>query len=158
MSTQYRCSNENRRDAVRFTTGADGKPILNGMDYLEIVSPDEMTLEVHFVHNLPGETDGVPATGTLTALNFVIEGGARIQSIKVKTLSVADNVVTLHVNEAGDYSRYILRAVTAKRRALRPAASIRSLRRSPLPSRWNAPAISIARLKMPVRLKPCPRP
>ena len=121
MSTQYRCSNENRRDAVRFTTGLNGKPVLNGMDYLEVVSPDEMKLEVHFVHNLPGQTDGVPAAGALGALNFVIQGGARIRNIRVKTISVTDNVATLLVNEAGDYSRYVLRLVTGEEEGAPPS-------------------------------------
>ena len=113
MATQYRCSNENRRDAVRFTMGG-GRPILNGIDYLEVASADEMTLEIHFIHNLPGQTNGVPASPTLTERNFVIEGGARVQGIKVKTLGVKDNIATLQVSEAGDYSSYILRLVASE--------------------------------------------
>jgi hypothetical protein len=114
MGTQYRCSNENRRDAVRFTMGGGGTPILNGIDYLEVVSADEKTLEVHFIHNLPGETDGVPASPALTRNNFQVEGGVRIQGIDVETLSVADNIATLQVSEAGDYSNYILRLVVGE--------------------------------------------
>ena len=85
MAAQYCCANENRRDAVRFTLGTDGNPVLNGIDYLEVASRDELTLEVHFIHNLPGETDGVPAAPDLSGHNFVIEGGVRIRDIKVKT-------------------------------------------------------------------------
>lgn len=114
MGTQYRCSNENRRDAIRFTTGSGGKPILNGIDYLEVTSADEKTLEVHFIHNLPGETNGVPPSPALTKNNFVIEGGVRIQGIKVEILNVADNVVTLQASEAGDYSNYVLRLVVGE--------------------------------------------
>ena len=54
MGTQYYCKNEKRRTLVR------DQNILNGIDYLE-VSPDQMSLEVHFIHNLPGQEDGVPA-------------------------------------------------------------------------------------------------
>lgn len=114
MGTQYRCSNENRRDAVRLTTDGGGKPILNGIDYLEVVSADQKTLEVHFIHNLPGETDGVPPSSALTKNNFQIEGGVRIQGIEVQTLNVADNVATLQVSEAGDYSNYVLRLVVGE--------------------------------------------
>ncbi|MBN2118642.1 MAG: putative baseplate assembly protein [Anaerolineales bacterium] len=114
MGTQYRYSNENRRDAVRFTVGSGGTPILNGIDYLEVVSADQKTLEVHFIHNLPGETDGVPASPALTKNNFAIEGGVRIQGIEVEILTVADNVATLQVSEAGDYSNYVLRLVVGE--------------------------------------------
>ncbi|MBN1428154.1 MAG: putative baseplate assembly protein [Anaerolineae bacterium] len=112
MGTQYRCSNENRRDAVRFTTDSGDVPILNGIDYLEIASYDEKTLEVHFIHNLPGQTGGVPASPALIEQSFIIDGGVRIRDIKVKTLSVVGNVVTLEVDKPGDFSSYILRLVT----------------------------------------------
>src|SRR5690349_19001745 len=112
MSTQYRCGNENRRDMVRFTTGGGGLPVLNGIDYLEVVSEDQKTLEVHFIHNLPGETDGFPASPALTERNFVITGGVRIAGVKVKTLAIADNIATIETSEAGDYSSYTLRLVT----------------------------------------------
>ncbi len=111
MATQYHCGNENRRDMVRFTTGPGGKPVLNGMDYLEVVSDDQKTLEVHFIHPLPGQAGGFPATPALTKLNFIIEGGVRITGVKVQTLAVAGNVATLSVNEAGDFSSYSLHLV-----------------------------------------------
>lgn len=114
MPTQYRCGNENRRDAVRFTTDSGGAPLLNGIDYLEVTSPDEKTLEVHFIHNLPGQADGFPASPNLTEHNFVVEGGARITGIKVKSCNVTDNIATLTVDRAGDYASYTLRLVTGE--------------------------------------------
>ena len=60
MPTQYFCGNENRRDLVRSTKDASDNPVLNGMDYLEVVSADERTLDVHFIHPLPGESGAVP--------------------------------------------------------------------------------------------------
>lgn len=108
MATQYRCGNENRRDMLRAST------LLNGIDYLEVVSADEKTLEVHFVQPLPGQTGGIPATPALTKRNFVIEGGVRMTGIKVQTLAVADNIATLTVNAAGDYSTYTLRLVAGE--------------------------------------------
>lgn len=119
--TQYFCANENRRDAVRFTTGSGGGPVLNGIDYLEVVSEDQKTLEVHFIHSLPGEMDGFPASPALTKRNLVIEGGVRITGIKVETFSAAGNVATLIVNEAGDYSTYTLRLVAGEEDELPPS-------------------------------------
>ncbi|MGD0613016.1 MAG: putative baseplate assembly protein [Anaerolineales bacterium] len=120
MTTQYRCGNENRRDAVRFLTGNSGKPILNGIDYLEVVSADEKTLDVHFIHNLPGETDGVPSSPLLGVLNFSIDGGTRIQGIKIQTLSTAGNIATIQVVEAGDYSTYFLHLVVGEETSTPP--------------------------------------
>lgn len=114
MATQYFCANENRRDMVRFTTGQGGKPVLNGMDYLEVASEDQKTLEVHFIHPLPGQAGGFPAAPALTKLNFIIEGGVRVTGVKIKTLAVAGNVATLTVDEAGDFSNYTLRLVTGE--------------------------------------------
>ncbi|MCI0397897.1 MAG: hypothetical protein L0322_23615, partial [Chloroflexi bacterium] len=59
MGTQYQCQSDDRRNAVR-TTLKDGKPVLNGIDFLE-VSEDQTTLTVHFIHNLPGSgSEAVP--------------------------------------------------------------------------------------------------
>jgi hypothetical protein len=108
MAVQYRCANENRRDVLRATS------LLNGIDYLEVASEDQKTLAVHFIHNLPGQTDGIPAAPALTKQNFLIEGGVRLTGIKIETLAVADNIATLTVNEAGDYSTYTLRLVAGQ--------------------------------------------
>jgi hypothetical protein len=91
-----------------------GKPVLNGIDYLEVVSDDEKTLEVHFIHNLPGEIDGVPASPVLDKRNLIIEGGVRVMGIKIKTLDVAKKIATIHVEEAGDYSTYVLRLIAGE--------------------------------------------
>lgn len=108
MTVQYRCANENRRDALRATS------LLNGIDYLEVVSEDQKTLAIHFIHNLPGQTDGIPAAPALTKLNFLVDGGVRLTGTKVATLAVADNIAKLIVNEAGDYSTYTLRLVAGQ--------------------------------------------
>ncbi len=110
MGTQYRCANENRRDAVRKAVDQNNNPILNGMDYLEVASADQLTLAVHFIHKLPAATDA----NALTDRNFVVEGGERVRGIKVKIESITDNVVALQVNKAGDYSTYTLRLVAGE--------------------------------------------
>jgi hypothetical protein len=114
MSTQYVCANENRRDLVRATA------LLNGIDYLEVVTEDEKTLEVHFLHPLPGQTGGIPAAPALTRQNFVIDGGVRRTGLQVKSASFAKNIATLTVSAAGDYSTYTLRLVTGEEENQRP--------------------------------------
>lgn len=120
MGTEYFCGNENRRDKVRETVGAGNKPVLNGMDYLEVTSPDQKTLEVHFIHPLPGESGGVPASPKLKKTNFEISGGERITEIKIKDAVVSGNVVTLTVDEAGDFSTYTLHLVSGTEKETPP--------------------------------------
>jgi hypothetical protein len=111
MSTQYHCGNENRRDAVR-TARSGGKPQLNGIDYLEVASTDQKTLELHFVHPLPGEANAVPASGSvLTENNIAIQGGVRTTGIRVTSVVTSGNVLTVTASEAGDYSAYTLQLV-----------------------------------------------
>lgn len=107
MNAQYRCNNERRRQAVLEST------TLNGIDYLE-VSGDQLSLQVFFLHNLPGQTDGVPADNPpqpLTPANIKISGGARVQDVRVVSAASADNVLTLGVNARGDFSTYTLSLV-----------------------------------------------
>ncbi len=118
MNAQYRCQNEERRRLVGATEDANGNPIqpkLNGIDYIEVASADQKTLKVFFLHNLPGQPSPVPPAGpALTKANIVIEGGARVRDIKVDSDPVAANdVLTITVNETGDYSTYTLRIVTS---------------------------------------------
>ncbi|MBL9135493.1 MAG: putative baseplate assembly protein [Verrucomicrobiales bacterium] len=109
MTTQYLCGNENRRQLVRDQL----PPSLNGMDYMEVVSADQRTLEVHFLHNLPGQPAAVPAAPLLGPENFLITGGVRVRGIKVLTVTVSNQVATVVVNARGDFSRYRLRLVTS---------------------------------------------
>jgi len=118
MSTQYHCQNEERRRLVGATEDANGNPIspkLNGIDYLEVASVDQKTLKVFFLHNLPGQPNPVPpAAPALTKSNIAIEGGARVKDIKVDSNPVAaSNVLTVTVNETGDYSTYTLRIINS---------------------------------------------
>lgn len=117
MATQYRCKNEERRQRVGATEDAQGNPIqpkLNGIDYLEVGSADQRTLKVFFLHNLPGQPNPVPpAAPALTKGNVVIEGGVRIRGISVDSMSTSNNVLTVNVSRAGDFSTYTLRIVTS---------------------------------------------
>jgi hypothetical protein len=49
QGSQYHCKNEHRRSEVRKRRDADGLPILNGIDYLE-VGADRRTIFVVFLH------------------------------------------------------------------------------------------------------------
>jgi hypothetical protein len=114
MSTQYRCRNEARRQAVR-DARRGGKPFVNGMDFIE-VSSDQQRLDVYFVHPLPGTADPVPPGpgNSLSKDNFAIEGGVRITNIRVvDPVAVAGNKATIAVSHRGDFSTYRLRLVTA---------------------------------------------
>lgn len=111
MSTHYRCANSSRRQRVRDTLGADGKPIVNGIDWLEVDPADQRTLHVRLIHPLPGEANGVPAAPALATENLVIEGGVRVRGIKVTGIAPAGKVLTLTVDRTGDFSRYTLRLI-----------------------------------------------
>ena len=108
----YTCCDELRRAALAEpATNPNG---LNGIDFLEVVDHDAPTklmrqrlLKVHFVNDLSG--------GALAKTNVRIEGGERITNIVVKnvTAGVAPdaNVLTVEVDQPGDFSIYTLRLV-----------------------------------------------
>lgn len=103
--TQYFCCDERRRSAVR----AHGT--LNGIDFLEVADagPDaaQRRLRVQFVK---------PIDITLTPENVRIEGGERIRDIHVTSVSISadePDVLIVEVDQAGDFSPYALRLVSA---------------------------------------------
>lgn len=124
----YFCCDERRRNAVK------EQGLLNGIDFLEVsdnpADPFEKrqrTLFVHFIHPL--------TPGALKKENVRIEGGERIQNIKITGIEIggpasppgsppigsppvgsppsgfAANVLTVRVAEPGDFSTYTLRLV-----------------------------------------------
>ncbi len=109
MGTQYFCKNELRRTVVRDARDSGGNPILNGIDYLEVDASDQKILIVHFIHPLPGEPNGFPASPLLTRQNISVEGGVRVTNIHVQSITAAANELTVNVNQAGDFSTYRLR-------------------------------------------------
>lgn len=111
VRTQYHCGTPERRARVRDADPARGERILNGIDFLEVASDDQRTLEITFIRPLPGETGGVPASPALTVDDVVIEGGVRVVDIRVIQVTAADNVLTVDVDSAGDFSTYTLRVV-----------------------------------------------
>jgi hypothetical protein len=101
------CGSERRRELVR-TTLVAGKPILNGIDFVEVV-PSQTKLVVSFIHPL----NAVPGAPALGPLNFRIEGGVRVRDVRITafTANIAGGTVTLTVSEPGDFSLYRLRLV-----------------------------------------------
>lgn len=120
MRDLYFCGTPERRALVRDADPAQGERILNGIDFLEVVSADQRTLEVTFLKPLPGETGGVPASPALTTDNVVIEGGDRVTDIRVTAVAAADAVLTVSVDREGDFSEYALRLVAGLGAAAAP--------------------------------------
>ena len=100
------CTDDERRHDV-----ADAASTFNGIDWVEVDPADQRILHVGFLHPLPGETGGVPASPALGPSNVVIEGGERIRNIGVVSVTAATDVLTVTVDHAGDFSPYALRIV-----------------------------------------------
>jgi len=115
MATQYRCKVPLRLKEVTANTRLH----LQGIDYLE-VGPDQRTLKVQMIKGR-----SVPS---LAKQNIAILGGVRVRGgsvlpgldgelavipgdLKVESISVAENVLTVVVNQPGDFSTYTLRLV-----------------------------------------------
>ncbi|WP_297324629.1 putative baseplate assembly protein [Nitrosomonas sp.] len=96
------CSKEKRRIEVREHSE------LYGLDYVEIES-DQRTLMVHFLGKVPISLD---------ESNVIIEGGRRIQGIRIIKVSVnrsetvgLDDTMEVSTDVKGDFSTYTLRMV-----------------------------------------------
>lgn len=109
----YFCCDERRRAQVHdhgVVFGVD----YNGIDFLEVVDsetqPDDERQRKLFVHFLKPLAAPVP-----TRDNIVITGGERIRGIKVLSAGIdagaPPNVLTVMVDQRGDYSTYTLRLV-----------------------------------------------
>ena len=110
MSTQFYCKNKDRQKLI-----AKEGSVINGIDYLEVASVNQRTLKVYFLQNLPGEPNGVPASPApaLKKENIFIEGGVRVKKINVTSVSRQDNVLTVKVDNTGDFSMYTLKIGTS---------------------------------------------
>jgi len=117
VETQYRCGTEGRRQLVRTVAGADGKPLKNGIDYLEVDPSDQRVLEVFFLHPLPaqGQTGTVPddPDAELTATNVTVQGGVRVVGVAIDHVATSGDKLTVTLDRAGDFSTYTLRLVTS---------------------------------------------
>ena len=97
----YQCCNENRKAAVL------GNPILNGIDYLEVLdhdaipldSPRQQTLLVHCLNNAP--------TG-LAPANVLIAGGESITGIITQWIGVASAPPSQATAKESAYPLYVV--------------------------------------------------
>jgi hypothetical protein len=118
LENHFSCKNKQRRNLIAEPVDADQNPItpkINGIDYLEIGSLDQVTINLYFIHHLPGQTDEVPqAAPALKKENFLITGGERIKNIKVEEIkSTSGNLIKIAVNQPGDFSTYTLSLITS---------------------------------------------
>ena len=108
----YFCCDELRRAAL--ADPSKNQSGLNGIDFLEVLDHElppnqkimrQRLLELHFVNDLVG--------GPLTETNVRIEGGERITDVIVTKVTPGPgaNVLTVEVNQPGDFSIYTLRLV-----------------------------------------------
>ncbi len=114
--TQVHSEVEVRRTLVRTTVGRDGRPVLNGLDFLEVATPAQTTLHVHFIHPLPGQANAVPPPPAppLTAANILITGGVRVPEIRVVRVTGTGPLLTVVVDQPGDFSQYSLQLVAGR--------------------------------------------
>jgi hypothetical protein len=111
MGALYFCQNEQRKAQVRAALDASHHPFLNGIDYVEVITPDQRALAIHFLFPLPGTAGGVPANPALTAKDLAIDGGVRISGIQILSINASANILTVVVDQAGDFSDYAFRLI-----------------------------------------------
>jgi hypothetical protein len=96
------CKKERRREDVRAAT-------LSGLDYVEVVDEQQLTLNVFFLGKAPREIDKA---------NVVLSGGRRIRDVKIESVRVKrqadptlDDYLEIRVNKPGDFSDYTISLV-----------------------------------------------
>lgn len=123
--TLFYCASESRRQAVRNAVDGQGEPFVNGMDFVEVVpGTSQCELDLHFIHPLPQQTDGVPEGPALDATNFRIARQpphTGRNAISVESVDIHDNVATLTVEEPGDFAFYDLLLIAAEDSDVPPA-------------------------------------
>jgi hypothetical protein len=96
------CRDERRREDVRSAS-------LNGLDYVEVVDEQQLTLHVFFLGKAPRDLDKA---------NVVLSGGRRIRDVRIETVRVKrqadptlDDYLEIRVNKPGDFSDYTISLV-----------------------------------------------
>ncbi len=90
---RYECAQERRLRAVKLAG------VLNGIEFVEVVP--QTTVQVVQVHLLK------PAAGILAA-QVRIDGGERIRTVEVVSVSASGNVLEVTTAQSGDFSYYTL--------------------------------------------------
>src|SRR5262245_39283126 len=96
------CKDERRREGVRSAS-------LNGLDYVEVIDEQQLTLHVFFLGKAPRDLDKA---------NVVLSGGRRIRDVRIETVRVKrqadptlDDYLEIRVNKPGDFSDYTISLV-----------------------------------------------
>lgn len=97
MNRQFLVDHRHRLQLLR----ALDPPVVNGIDYLEIASKNQLKLKVVLVN---------PAVG-LSAAHCRISGGVRITNIKVVGFEADGRTLTITVDHAGDFSWYLFELI-----------------------------------------------
>lgn len=139
------CGTSLRRQRVLESNADMGGGLeINGIDFVEVLdsgAPAGMAqklLDVAFL-----KPDGVAA---LNEDNFAVTGGTRVKGIKVLSLALQPDGLTqrLTLDQAGDFSPYVLSLRQGAVNAAPPANMDRQRRACASPSKSNAARISIA--------------
>jgi hypothetical protein len=105
------CDDEERRNTLR------EHPTLNGIDYIEVrttpPADNQREIRVHFIAKKKAahKTALSAMLDTIAAADskVTIEGGVRIQNIKVTDVKRVGNHLRVHVDKPGDFSTYTLK-------------------------------------------------
>jgi baseplate J-like protein len=97
------CTGEDRRAALKV------HPTLQGIDYLEVTTPDQLTLDVHFIETgSPGVLNAMLTAVQADKKLVTIEGGVRERGIRVVSATKVGRLLRVVVDRAGDFSAYTL--------------------------------------------------
>src|SRR6516165_2906823 len=108
------CRDERRRSRVRGHTDAEGRPDLNGIDYVEYQAPADddphavPTLVLHLFS---------PAPTDISAVNVRVDGGVRISVMATYASPRPDDdggssrQIEVRLDQEGDFSPYTVRLV-----------------------------------------------
>ena len=95
---------QDRAERIRAVRETD---TVNGIEMVEVVAGDQRTLDLTFVHPLSGEPGALPAgLSPFTPDQISISGGVRVVGIRAIQLTVADRVLRVDLDQAGDFSIY----------------------------------------------------
>src|SRR5512140_640046 len=109
----YASTHQGRRALLRNRI-QQGLPVPPAIDFLE-VGADQRTLLVTFFEDIPADGGGSPTDFGLG--NLQIDHGVRVQGIHATHLQASGKVLTVTVDQPGDFSTYTLRIVANARSA-----------------------------------------
>ncbi|MDJ0579760.1 putative baseplate assembly protein [Crocosphaera sp.] len=113
---------QQRKVALKNKRDAQGVPLLNGIDYVEI-GEDGQTLFVHFIHNLsqPNPKEKRPTTADLLKQqNLVITNVKTLETVRISSIHTLANLLIIRVKNISSLGTYRLRLVNNTASTLPP--------------------------------------